>query len=265
MVLFFIGLHAQAYDIVVENKDGEAIYYDIDGNDLQVTNNGENSYGGDLVIPAQVLYKGKTYNVTSIGKKAFYNCYRLTSITIPNTVTSIGEKAFSQCRLTTITIPNSVTNIGEGAFLWCIDLTSITIPNSIKSIGEDAFEGCPGSPSIGNSSTSSAEETLNLYIYAGNLVLPNSYSDGMVNTEIVREGDYVVYYFICDEPKYDIDRMQKNISVLKNKVLEVVNSDMLAPLREVCRNAGVGIGYYYVGKESGKIAKVLMPVDELAE
>ena len=67
----------------------------------------------------------------------------LTSITIPNSVTSIGNYAFSSCRsLTSITIPNSVTTIERGAFSGCRSLTSLTIPNSVTTIGDYTFDGC---------------------------------------------------------------------------------------------------------------------------
>ena len=72
-----------------------------------------------------------------------------TSVTIPNTVTSIGHSAFSSYSgLTSVTIPNSVTSIENNAFKNCTGLTSITIPNSVKSIGEHAFEFCTGLTSI---------------------------------------------------------------------------------------------------------------------
>ena len=79
-------------------------------------------------------------SVTQIGDKAFYWCSGLASITIPDSVTHIGDAAFYMCSgLTSITIPNSVTHIGDAAFYMCSGLTSITIPNSVTQIGKNPF------------------------------------------------------------------------------------------------------------------------------
>ena len=73
----------------------------------------------------------------------FSNCSGLTSLTIPNSVTSIESGTFSWCSgLTSVTIPNSVTYIGSQAFLGCSGLTSVTIPNSVTSIVSETFFGC---------------------------------------------------------------------------------------------------------------------------
>ena len=99
---------------------------------------------GHLIIPATI--KGKP--VTSIAT-SFYRCSNLTSITIPEGVTSIGNSAFHFCTsLKNITIPDTVTSIGTAAFLRCTSLTSITIGSSVSSIGTDAFRDCTNLTSI---------------------------------------------------------------------------------------------------------------------
>ena len=144
ILMNMVGIKAFAYAIAVENADGVTIYYNYinDKKELEVTEKYSNSrcYSGDVVIPEEVTYKDKTLKVTRIGMGAFSQCYYLTSITIPNSVTSIRGFAFEACTdLTHITIPNSVTEIGRWAFARCNGLTSITIPNSVTSIGDHSF------------------------------------------------------------------------------------------------------------------------------
>ena len=82
-------------------------------------------------------------NITSIGRCAFSGCDGLTSITIPDSVTSIGSSAFENCSgLTSIVIPDSVTSIDHWAFQYCTGLTSATIGNGVKSISRYAFWDC---------------------------------------------------------------------------------------------------------------------------
>lgn len=95
-------------------------------------------------------------SVTSIGQNAFSSCTSLTSATIGNSVTSIGQAAFYGCALTNITIPDSVTSIGQNAFGYCPSLTTVTIGNSVTIIDASAFLNCTSltSVTIGNSVTS---------------------------------------------------------------------------------------------------------------
>ena len=81
-------------------------------------------------------------SVTTIGVCAFYDCNSLTSVTIPDSVTTIGGMAFYCNSLTSVTIPDSVTTIRGYAFYSCNSLTSITIPDSVTTIGYRAFDDC---------------------------------------------------------------------------------------------------------------------------
>ena len=104
-------------------------------------------------------------SVTDIGNSAFSFCRSLTNIVIPNSVTDIGNSAFSFCRsLTNIVIPNSVTDIGNSAFSDCSSLSNIVIPDSVTAIGNFAFWGCSS---------------------LSNIVIPDS---------VIAIGDYAFYY-----------------------------------------------------------------------
>lgn len=189
LLLSMAGATASAHDIEAVNTDGVTIYYSwTNGNtELAVSYRGTSvgsyfdEYSGNVVIPATVNYEGTDYPVTSIDG-AFWYCSELTSVSIPNSVKSIGRLAFSYCsKLSSITIPNSVTSIDNEAFSGCYALTSIiveegntvfdsrdncnaiirtatntliagcqntTILNSVTSLGDYAFAGCRNLTSV---------------------------------------------------------------------------------------------------------------------
>ena len=173
LVLFFSVsiITSWAHDFEVNG-----VYYDITSSTdltVAVTYKGSSyssysdEYSRAVTIPSTVTYNGKTYSVTSIGNYAFSRCSSLTSITIPESVTTIGDKAFSGTAWynnqpdgvvyagkvlykykgtmpanTSIEIKEGTVSISPSAFSGCSSLTSITIPESVTSIGSSAFEYC---------------------------------------------------------------------------------------------------------------------------
>ena len=149
-VIFSIS--ASAYDVEVDG-----IYYLTLKKNVAIVTKGDKEYSGDINIPSSIKVNDLEYTVKEIKEYTFEGCRSLTSVTIPNSVTSIAKGTFYKCSgLTSVTIPNSVTSIEESAFEGCSGLTSVTIPNSVTSIEESAFEGCSGltSVTIPNSVTS---------------------------------------------------------------------------------------------------------------
>ncbi len=156
------GVAVHAKQVITDTADSNIVkqngytFYNDNGNYYLIEYTGTNTR---LVLPDTIL--GNSYaiytqafrerenitsvtignNVTSIGDGAFVGCYNLTSVTIGNLVTSIGDEAFAVCRLTAITIPNSVTSIGAFAFEEN-RFTEVKIPNSVTNIGRGAFGSC---------------------------------------------------------------------------------------------------------------------------
>lgn len=126
-----VSMNVLAYDF-----ESGGIYYNIlseTDKTVEVTYKDEkyNTYSGEITIPNTISFSEKTYNVTTIGMSAFQQCYSLEKITLPNSITSIGDYAFSYSGIMNITIPENVTNIGNYAFSKCLWLESITIPNKV--------------------------------------------------------------------------------------------------------------------------------------
>lgn len=134
------------YDVQLKlNDDGESytvICLNTDKTDIEIKALTKNitSIGNYAFYYCPLTSVTISDSVTSVGEGAFKNCTSLTSVTIGGGVTSIGSEAFYYCSsLTSVTIPDSVTSIGDYAFIYCSSLTSVTIPDSVTSIGDDAF------------------------------------------------------------------------------------------------------------------------------
>ena len=160
-VLLFVCLLVNCIPPVQTNAatyDGYT--YTVSNGEATIT--GYTGTGGDIVIPSTldgnpVIAIGDSAfannssitsvtipdGVTTIWQYAFYKCTNLTSVTIPDSVQIIGAQVFYYCsRLTEVTIPNGVTSIPRSLFAGCGSLTSIMIPNSVTAIGDGAFQQC---------------------------------------------------------------------------------------------------------------------------
>ena len=153
---------AMAQEDKYEVIDGFRYLLDSDAKTATLVPKTDGKYSGDIIIPEKVKgNEGVEYivaslgdhcfsrsdltsitipsSVTSLGNYCFEWCWGLTSITIPSSVTSLGDHCFSGSSLTSITIPSSVTSLGNYCFEWCSGLKSITIPSSVTSIGDNCF------------------------------------------------------------------------------------------------------------------------------
>ena len=156
--VYYAGSEAQWNTIYIDNGLNDplfeaTIHYSDDETDTEIINyftyeifDGEviitgcdSSISGDIVIPDTI----EGYPVTAIGDEAFWNCYMVKSIEIPNSVKTIGRNAFSFCyELESIIIPDGVSAIDDFAFNSCEKLENISIPSSVKTIGKSAFVYC---------------------------------------------------------------------------------------------------------------------------
>ena len=164
------NLTIQSGNPAVQDAANEQLFdfeFTPDNTAVIVTNYKYNGAAADVTIPSR--YQGKPVttighaaffnsavtsvtipdSVTSISDEAFVNCPQLTNISIPNSVTYIGFSAFSSCTsLKSITLPSSLSFISGALFLGCSQLTTIHIPVSVTSIGNNAFADCPSSMTV---------------------------------------------------------------------------------------------------------------------
>ena len=145
--------------------------YTVSNNNATIT--GYTGNGGTIIIPSTL----DGYPVVAIGDYAFSSCSSLTSVAMPNNVTSIGYGAFFDCSsLLSVTIPNNVTSIGDTAFDYCSSLLSVTIPNGITTIEQDVFNSCTSlaSATIPNSVTIIRRCAFNYCSSLTSMTIPNN-------------------------------------------------------------------------------------------
>ncbi len=211
-IVFSEGQTIPAEEIVVTvdangNADGGHLFTKIDDNKFYIDDIKYTAESGALIVTgydkayfkgaaniiSKLIYRGRTLEVVGIASNAFEKCGVLTSVTIPNSVTSIGNYAFNGCTsLTSVTIPNSVTSIGDYAFNGCTSLTSVTIPNSVTSIGNSAFWNCTGltSVTLDNNAIVSADRQSDTSMKS---IFGNQVRTYVLGNSVTRIGKYAFY------------------------------------------------------------------------
>jgi len=146
-------------------------------------------------------------SVTSIGDYAFYACSGLPSITIPDSVISIGDSAFGQCDgLTSITIPDSVTSLGKCVSIMSLNLTNVTIGSGVTSIGEASFATCKKltSITIPDSVTSIGRDAFNYCTSLASITIPDGVNS-IGNQAFTRCSSLTSITFEGDAPAFGTD------------------------------------------------------------
>lgn len=135
---------------VEQGQCGENLYWTISNGTLSITGSGAMyDYTSSAFAPwysqrANITSITLPNGLTSIGAWAFYDCDSISSISIPSTVTTIGNEALYHCsNLTSVSIPDAVTTLGYEAFANCTLLTNVSLGSSIMTIGDYAFSYCP--------------------------------------------------------------------------------------------------------------------------
>lgn len=140
MLLWRPAAHAQDYTF-----EKDSMYYDVvdwSKRRLEVVKRPEGFYHGDVVVPKEVTINGATWTVTGVAQRGFQLCANLKSVTLPETVTSIGEYAFQMTPIKSLHIPDAVTTIGQYAFTDCQELTTLTLPKNLRSVADGLCYRC---------------------------------------------------------------------------------------------------------------------------
>ena len=204
VLIALFSFNANAYDVKIDG-----IYYNLDKEAKTAkvaplnTQSYDNiyAYSGNVIIPQSIISDGIEYSVVGIDHDAFFSCGNLTSVTIPESVTSIGGNAFdgtawlknqedgliyinnialtykgTMPENTSIVIKEGTILIAHNAFQGCSGLTSVTIPSSVTSIGDYAFRNCSGltSMTIPESVTSIGEGAFSDCSGLTSVTIPNS-------------------------------------------------------------------------------------------
>lgn len=162
IVTILLPMVAKSQSVKIGN-----LYYSLNSDKTATVVSGTNNYEGEFEIPESITYNDISYSVTSIERKAFYGCSNVTSITLPPTITSLGDWCFSGTRITSIIIPEQLTYISQGAFSNCRKLEIVTM-TKVKYINHMSFYGCSNLKSLNLPSIESIASYGNLQVYLVN-------------------------------------------------------------------------------------------------
>lgn len=183
IIMLNIILALSAFTTHATIVDGISYIFDEIEKTAMVTSGTKSNFfpDGNVVIPETIRKDGGEYRVVGIDAYAFHGCKWITSTTMPNTITFIGESAFWSCEgLTSVTIPNSVTTIDDSAFENCSGLISVTFNaercTQMGSYGHLVFNGCKNltSLTIGNKVSMIPSYAFSSCSKLSSVIIPNS-------------------------------------------------------------------------------------------
>ena len=130
-------------DVVVDYQDPKTkLGFDVSGNEATIMW-APITLSGSYTIPSTLTGDGRDFKVTAIGSEAFYDCTRITALTIPEGVRTIDAEAFVNCKaMTSVTLPSTLERIDRCAFEDCVKLATLVIPCATTSIHDEAFDCC---------------------------------------------------------------------------------------------------------------------------